>query len=128
MLSRFASVSASGEYKKPPHSKLSYGGMIYIRAGMASALGWTLARGKISVLYSLGAFLMQPLLAASTIGTRYLTQRRQFGSSESGGLETAVLQYPSVYMRILPQIARSVVYITIGKDMVSLPLTIFRSV
>lgn len=34
MLNRFAQVSADGAYNKPPHDKLSYGGMIFIRANM----------------------------------------------------------------------------------------------
>jgi len=33
MLSKFASVTDSGEYVKPPHAKLSYAGMVHIRAG-----------------------------------------------------------------------------------------------
>jgi acyl-CoA oxidase len=32
MLSRFAQVTDEGEYRQPPHAKLSYGGMLYIRA------------------------------------------------------------------------------------------------
>lgn len=66
MLSRFANVSADGKYSKPPHDKLSYGGvsdtfvetemrliwdtlkMIYIRAQMISSLAWQLAKGKKS--------------------------------------------------------------------------------
>ncbi|KAG6864903.1 hypothetical protein C0991_006473 [Blastosporella zonata] len=32
MLSKFAQVTDEGEYVQPPHAKLSYGGMLYIRA------------------------------------------------------------------------------------------------
>lgn len=32
MLSKFAQVTKDGGYVKPPHAKLSYGGMLYIRA------------------------------------------------------------------------------------------------
>ncbi|KAF7965078.1 hypothetical protein HWV62_45767 [Athelia sp. TMB] len=32
MLSKFAQVTAEGKYLQPPHAKLSYGGMLYIRA------------------------------------------------------------------------------------------------
>lgn len=51
MLSRFARVepprSAGGspQYVQPPHSKLSFGGMVYIRAQMIGSLAWQLARG-----------------------------------------------------------------------------------
>ncbi|KAK4702625.1 acyl-CoA oxidase, partial [Phenoliferia sp. Uapishka_3] len=58
MLSRFAQVARDGSYKKPPHSKLSYGGMIFIRAQMIGGLASALAK-------------------AATISTRYLHIRRQ---------------------------------------------------
>lgn len=47
MLSRFASVDPKdgGTYITPPHSKLSYGGMIFIRAQMISNLSWREAKG-----------------------------------------------------------------------------------
>lgn len=38
MLNRFAQVSKEGAYTKPPHDKLSYGGMIFIRANMVRLL------------------------------------------------------------------------------------------
>lgn len=51
MLSRFARVERTddgraAEYVKPPHSKLSFGGMVYIRAQMIGSLAWQLARGE----------------------------------------------------------------------------------
>lgn len=51
MLSRFAKVEPSqnggggAEYVQPPHSKLSFGGMVYIRAQVIGSLAWQLARG-----------------------------------------------------------------------------------
>jgi acyl-CoA oxidase len=45
MLNRFAKVSPEGVYSKPPHDKLSYGGMIFIRAQMIGSLAWKLAKG-----------------------------------------------------------------------------------
>lgn len=104
MLCRFAQVSPEGNYTTPPHAKLAYGGMIYIRARMIGELGWQLAK-------------------AVTISTRYLHIRRQFADPElkkgdpGFGVERQVISYPSVYMRILPQIAKACVFITIGKDM-----------
>nr|VWP01133.1 60 kDa chaperonin (GroEL protein) (Protein Cpn60) [Ganoderma boninense] len=44
MLSAFAGVTDKGEYVQPPHAKLSYGGMLYIRSSMVSSAGWTIAR------------------------------------------------------------------------------------
>lgn len=52
MLSRFAKVSAEGAYSKPPHDKLSYGGMIFIRAQMISNLAWQLAKGAFAVSFA----------------------------------------------------------------------------
>ena len=34
MLNRFSQIDEAGNYKRPPHDKLSYGGMIFIRAQM----------------------------------------------------------------------------------------------
>lgn len=50
MLSRFSQVSPEGKYTKPPHDKLSYGGMIFIRAQMIGNLGWQLAKGAFRSL------------------------------------------------------------------------------
>lgn len=49
MLSRFAQVTDDGEYKQPPHAKLSYGGMLYIRAKCVSPFFW---RDCYSVRYN----------------------------------------------------------------------------
>ncbi|KAL8277204.1 hypothetical protein RQP46_010377 [Phenoliferia psychrophenolica] len=104
MLARFAQVARDGKYTKPPHSKLSYGGMIFIRAQMIGNVSWSLAK-------------------ASTIATRYLHIRRQFADPElrpgqpGFGVENQVITYPSVYMRVLPNIAKAYVFITAGKDM-----------
>ncbi|GAA6043197.1 hypothetical protein JCM8097_000317 [Rhodosporidiobolus ruineniae] len=116
MLSRFAQVSPDngGTYITPPHSKLSYGSMVYIRAQMISNLAWRLAKGV-------------------TISTRYLFQRRQFADpdlepgEEGFGLERQVITYPSVYMRIVPQVVNTVVFIEAGKDMMDLYRTMSAS-
>ena len=82
--------------------------MIFIRAQMIGNLGWALAK-------------------ATTISTRYLHIRRQFADPELKpghkmyGVENQVITYPSVYMRVIPQIAKAYVFITAGKDMVCLP-------
>ncbi|GAA5989874.1 hypothetical protein JCM10908_002357 [Rhodotorula pacifica] len=105
MLSRFAKVEPSqdgGKYIQAPHSKLSYGGMVYIRAQMIGSLAWQLAR-------------------AATIATRYLHMRRQFADADAGGpREQQVIKYPSVYMRVVPQIVNAYVFISAGKEMASL--------
>jgi len=61
MLSRFAAVDPKdgGTYKTPPHAKLSYGGMIFIRAQMISNLSWREAKGA-SLSSSLSLSLARP--------------------------------------------------------------------
>ena len=87
MLNRFAKVHADGTYVKPPNSKLSYGGMVFIRAQMISNSGWSLSR-------------------AATIATRYAHVRRQFVDPDdptlshgSAKLERQVIHYASVHLR-----------------------------
>ncbi|GAA5824781.1 hypothetical protein JCM5353_004441 [Sporobolomyces roseus] len=107
MLSRFAQVTEEGQYVRPPHDKLSYGGMIFIRAQMIGSLSWRLAK-------------------AVTISLRYLHMRRQFADpdlkpGEPGfGKERQVISYPGVYRRVLPVLAKTIVFITAGKDMSNL--------
>ncbi|BGP34663.1 hypothetical protein JCM10296v2_006485 [Rhodotorula toruloides] len=109
MLSRFAQVEPGngGTYVKPPHSKLSYGGMIFIRSQMIGNLSWRLAK-------------------AVTISIRYLHMRRQFADpelkpgEEQHGVEKQVISYPAVYMRVIPQLVNTVVFMTAGKDMANL--------
>ncbi|GAA6008466.1 hypothetical protein JCM11491_004489 [Sporobolomyces phaffii] len=107
MLSRFAQVTEDGQYVRPPHDKLSYGGMIFIRAQMIGSLSWRLAK-------------------AVTISLRYLHMRRQFADPElkpgdpGYGRERQVITYPGVYRRVLPVLAKTIVFITAGKDMSNL--------
>ncbi|GAA5987487.1 hypothetical protein JCM5350_003098 [Sporobolomyces pararoseus] len=107
MLSRFAQVTEDGQYVKPPHSKVSYGGMLFIRAQMISSLSWRMAK-------------------AVTISLRYLNMRRQFADpdlkpgDEGFGQEKQVISYPGVYRRVLPVLAKTIVFMTAGKDMSNL--------
>ena len=56
--------------------------------------------------------------------------RRQFADPEAssagggggGPREQQVIKYPSVYMRVIPQIVNAYVFISAGKEMVSFPL------
>ncbi|KAK7024780.1 acyl-coenzyme A oxidase [Favolaschia claudopus] len=95
MLSKFAGVSDAGTYVTPPHAKLSYGGMLYIRSGMVTTAGWTIARG-------------------ATVAIRYATVRRQ-GEVGHDGLERQTISYPSLHVRLVPLIARSYVFIELGR-------------
>ncbi|KAJ7038971.1 peroxisomal oxidase [Mycena alexandri] len=95
MLSKFAGVTDDGEYVTPPHAKLSYGGMLYIRSGMVTTAGWTIARG-------------------ATVAIRYATVRRQ-GELGLDGLERQTITYPSLHVRLVPLIARAYVFIELGR-------------
>ncbi|KAH9851253.1 acyl-CoA oxidase [Lenzites betulinus] len=99
MLSGFASVTPDGQYVQPPHAKLSYGGVIFIRASMVVAGGWSIGK-------------------AVTIAIRYATVRRQ-GTKGADGLERQVITYPAVYYRLLPALARAYVFIVLGQNIVS---------
>lgn len=95
MFSKFAEVTIEGSYIQPPHAKLSYGGMMYIRATMIPSAGWTIAK-------------------AATVAIRYTTVRRQ-GELDAKGLERQVLTYPSTYYRLLPILSRAFVFIELGR-------------
>ncbi|KAG6809524.1 hypothetical protein H0H92_015920 [Tricholoma furcatifolium] len=99
MLSKFAQVTDEGEYVKPPHAKLSYGGMLYIRANMVTSAGWLMAK-------------------AATVSIRYCTVRRQ-GSNGTGGLENQAITYPSVYIRLLPILSHAYVFIQLGRTLLT---------
>ncbi|KAJ3503355.1 hypothetical protein NLJ89_g8475 [Agrocybe chaxingu] len=97
MLSGFASVTDDGRYQQPPHAKLSYGGMLYIRANMVTGGGWLIAK-------------------AATVAIRYATVRRQ-GERGPDGLEKQIVSYPSVYYRLLPILSRAYMFIQLGKTL-----------
>ncbi|KAG8849569.1 hypothetical protein FRB96_000719 [Tulasnella sp. 330] len=98
MLSKFAQVTKEGEYARPPHDKLSYGGMIYIRSSMITGFGQSLAKGV-------------------TIAIRYCTVRRQGGQDGSTTLERRVMTYPSLYIRLIPILSQAYVFMLLGRPM-----------
>ncbi|KAJ7873471.1 peroxisomal oxidase [Mycena olivaceomarginata] len=95
MLSKFAGVTDEGKYVTPPHAKLSYGGMLYIRSGMVTTAGTTIGKG-------------------ATVAIRYATVRRQ-GEVGPDGLERQTITYPSVHVRLVPLIARAYVFVELGR-------------
>ncbi|KAJ7493615.1 peroxisomal oxidase [Mycena latifolia] len=95
MLSKFAGVTDAGQYVTPPHAKLSYGGMLYIRSGMVTTAGWVIAKG-------------------ATVAIRYATVRRQ-GEMGPDGLERQTISYPSLHVRLIPLLARAQVFIKLGR-------------
>ncbi|KAJ3743326.1 peroxisomal oxidase [Lentinula detonsa] len=97
MLSRFAQVTDDGKYVQPPHAKISYGGMLYIRSGMVTTAGWVTAK-------------------AAVISIRYATVRRQ-GTKGADELEKQIISYPSLHTRLLPILARAYVFISLGRTL-----------
>jgi acyl-CoA oxidase len=111
MLSRYASIDASGTYKPAGHAKIGYGSMVALRAGMPIVLGMELAKG-------------------ATIAVRYTTVRRQFApatplvtdkledgvtaSTPPKAVERQVIQYSSVRERLVPILAKAYVYVLTG--------------
>eukprot|EP00002_Diphylleia_rotans_P027228 TRINITY_DN5452_c0_g1_i1.p1 TRINITY_DN5452_c0_g1~~TRINITY_DN5452_c0_g1_i1.p1 ORF type:complete len:678 (+),score=161.81 TRINITY_DN5452_c0_g1_i1:125-2158(+) len=74
LLSRYAQVNADGTYTKPPHEKIGYGTMIFIRAYLVYQTAQQLAR-------------------ASTIAIRYSAVRLQGFKSDESMDEKKVLDY-----------------------------------
>lgn len=89
---KFAKVDRNGTYSPPVHSKLSYGSMVKLRAGMVPEAGWKLGN-------------------AVTIAVRYCTVRRQFQpaavdkADAKPALEAQVISYSGVQHRLFPLIA-----------------------
>ncbi|KAI9499269.1 acyl-CoA dehydrogenase/oxidase C-terminal [Zychaea mexicana] len=108
MLAKYAQVKpGSGEYVKPINSKLSYGGMVHVRANIVNETGRALAR-------------------ASTVAVRYAAVRRQFVDAASPRkwgnetIETSVIDYTMVQYRLLPIIAQAYALLFTGQEMMRL--------
>lgn len=88
-LSRYSKVDYNtGAYTKPSNPAVVYGSLTYVRANIVMHARLVLAR-------------------AVTVAVRYLSIRRQFHDRDGDGKgpEMAVLDYPTVQIRILPLLA-----------------------
>ena len=88
-LSRYSKVDYdTGAYTKPSNPAVVYGSLTYVRANIVMHARLVLAR-------------------AVTVAVRYLSIRRQFHDRDGDGKghEMAVLDYPTVQIRILPLLA-----------------------
>lgn len=90
LLSKYSGVnSETGTYIRPENPAVVYGSMTYVRAQIIMHARLVLAR-------------------AVTVAVRYLSIRRQFADRDAkgpGAPEQAVLNYPTVQVRILPLLA-----------------------
>ncbi|KJE89207.1 palmitoyl-CoA oxidase [Capsaspora owczarzaki ATCC 30864] len=85
MLMRFAQVAADGTYSTPPHSKVSYATMVFMRAYIIGTASSTLAK-------------------AVTIAVRYSCVRKQF-PLRSGEPEQQILNYQNQQAALFPLLA-----------------------
>ncbi|KAK5045202.1 hypothetical protein LTR84_009535 [Exophiala bonariae] len=90
LLSKYSGVNSdTGAYIRPENPAVVYGSMTYVRAQIIMHARLILAR-------------------AVTVAVRYLSIRRQFADRDAkgpGAPEQAVLNYPTVQVRILPLLA-----------------------
>lgn len=98
LLARYSGVDGNGKYIKPRNQALVYGSLTYVRATIIMSCRLVLAR-------------------ACTVAVRYLSIRRQFADRDSGGSEVAVLDYPTVQIRILPLLAATYAFHYTGEAM-----------
>jgi len=106
MLSRYTKLDRDGTYHiaNDNASKLNYGTMLFIRAG---------------IVQEAGSFLS----LATTIAIRYSSVRRQFpageaeGSAHSNHLEQKVLDYQSQQYRLFPHLATTYALLATGRYM-----------
>ncbi|KHN85811.1 putative peroxisomal acyl-coenzyme A oxidase [Toxocara canis] len=100
MLMRYSKVTQNGQYIRPIHEKLGYGGMVFVRSVMVSQQALFLA-------------------IACTVGIRYSCVRRQ-GEITPGSGEVKVLEYQTQQYRLFPQLARAYACWFAGKRIMTL--------
>lgn len=88
LMMKYSKVSPEGDYHKPPHSKISYGTMVWVRATIVAGASRVLAR-------------------ALTIAIRYSSVRKQFPSNpdDASSEETTILNYQTQQYKLLPLLA-----------------------
>ena len=88
ILSKYVQVDENGNYSKPPHDKLSYGTMVFVRAMIIVGAASTLAK-------------------AVTIAVRYSAVRKQgyLMGAEKQGVEQTVLDFKLQQFRLFPLLA-----------------------
>lgn len=104
MLARFAGVDRNtGQYIKPPNSKLAYGTMTWVRSRIVMHARIVLAR-------------------SATVAIRYCSIRRQFQDRDAKNQvgETPVLDYVTVQYRLFPVLAQAFALHYMGKQMFNL--------
>ena len=104
MLAKYASVDRNtGQYLKPPNSKLAYGTMTWVRSRIVMTARLLLAR-------------------SATVAVRYCSIRRQFQDKDAKDQtgETPVINYVTVQYRLFPVLAQAFALHYMGKQMFNL--------
>lgn len=105
MLARYSRIDPkTNKYVRPASPNLVYGTLTWVRSTIVMQAGGVLARGV-------------------TIATRYCTVRHQFQDRDAPSTvkgETAVLNYTTVQIRLLPLLATTYALHFTGKAMMSL--------
>ena len=83
MLMRFSQLDRDGHFHHPPHNKLAYSAMMFMRVGFIKGASLVLSK-------------------AVTIACRYAVQRVQFGGEK---VETQIINYPTQQMKLIPSLA-----------------------
>ncbi|XP_019628558.1 PREDICTED: peroxisomal acyl-coenzyme A oxidase 1-like [Branchiostoma belcheri] len=99
MLKKYSRVEPDGTYVKPPSTKLTYGTMVLVRAGIVMSSSRVLAR-------------------AVTIATRYSCVRRQ-SEMKPGHPEPQVLDYVTQQYKLFPNLAAAYAFWLTGQTMMS---------
>ncbi|XP_078585053.1 peroxisomal acyl-coenzyme A oxidase 1-like [Branchiostoma floridae x Branchiostoma japonicum] len=103
MLMKYSRVEPDGTYVRPPSTKLAYGTMVQVRAGIVMFSGMNLAK-------------------AVTIATRYSCVRRQ-SEMKPGHPEPQVLDYVTQQYKLFPYLAAAYAFWLTGQTMMSVYMT-----
>ncbi|KAL6733016.1 hypothetical protein Aduo_003711 [Ancylostoma duodenale] len=95
MLMKHARVAPDGSYTRPPHAKVGYSAMVYVRTHMITH----------QAMFSSYAL---------TTAIRYSAIRRQ-GEIKPGCGEVKILEYQTQQHRLLPQLARAYAFLFTGR-------------
>eukprot|EP01119_Soliformovum_irregulare_P011146 TRINITY_DN2776_c0_g1_i1.p1 TRINITY_DN2776_c0_g1~~TRINITY_DN2776_c0_g1_i1.p1 ORF type:complete len:666 (-),score=227.53 TRINITY_DN2776_c0_g1_i1:202-2058(-) len=109
MLMKYAQVSKDGVYTNPPHSKVTYGTMVYVRVGIVLAASRSVGKAiTIAIRYSAvrrQGLLMHPDVEEFVIDYQ-LQQQRLFGILASTyALHFSGLSLGRMYLQLLSEMA-----------------------
>ncbi|GMR33208.1 hypothetical protein PMAYCL1PPCAC_03403, partial [Pristionchus mayeri] len=108
MFMRFSKVLPDGTYVAPPHAKLGFGTMVFVRSIMIKDQSTQLG-------------------AAAVIAIRYSAVRRQ-GEINEGAGEVQVIDYRTQQFRLLPQLARAFAFLFAAYEIKTLYMSVTEQI